>query len=205
MEKVLQRTENKITALKKEATNLTGCLLNATEAGDQQLVKTLVKTFLGPAGTDYFSLLRVHQSERLPALAKENRLYVHKIISAQIEYTMKFFNVANGLSIEQVFLLADQIIDESSEDNLSLQDVFVFLQKLGTGKMGVVYNRLDIPSVMELFEVHRQERHSEYLKVKEEIHAQNKSFGPSERECDNPDPEIDANRVAMKEYLKMTK
>lgn len=116
---------------------------------------------------------------------------------------MKFFNVSNGLTIEQVFLLADQIIDESEEDNLSLQDVFVFLQKLGTGKMGVVYNRLDIPSVMELFEVHRQERHSEYLKAKEEMHVQNKAYGPSERESDNPDPGHDANRIAMKTYLKM--
>lgn len=139
----------------------------------------------------------------MPALAAEDRLYVHKIISAQIEYTMKFFNVANGLSIEQVFLLADQIIDESAEDQLSLQDVFVFLQKLGTGKMGVVYNRLDIPSIMELFEVHRQERHSEYLKAKEEISIQHKAYGPSERESDNTDPEVDANRLAMKEYMKM--
>lgn len=182
---------------------MTGCLLSATEAGDQQMVKNLVKTFLGPAGTDYFSLLRIRQDERLPALAKENRLYVHKIISAQIEYTMKFFNVANGLSIEQVFLLADQIIDESAEDNLSLQDVFVFLQKLGTGKMGVVYNRLDIPSIMELFEIHRQERHSEYLKAKEEIHIQFSGLGPSERESGNSDQEIDANKIAMKEYMKM--
>lgn len=178
-------------------------MLNATESGDQQLVKTLVKTFLGPAGTDYYSLLRVNQSERLPVLAAENRAYVHKIISAQIEYTMKFFNVANGLSVEQVFLLADQIIDESSEDSLSLQDVFVFLQKLGTGKMGVVYNRLDIPSMMELFEIHRQERHSEYLKAKEEMHVQNKAYGPSERESDNMDPEVEANKLAMKTYLKM--
>lgn len=182
---------------------MTGCLLSATEAGDQQLVKTLVRTFLGPTGTDYFSLLRINQSERLPALAEENRLYVHKIISAQIEYTMKFFNVSNGLTVEQIFLLADQIIDESKEDNLSLQDVFVFLQKLGTGKMGPVYNRLDIPSVMELFEVHRQERHEECIKAKEEMHIQNKAYGPSERESDNPDPEHDAHRVAMKEYLKM--
>jgi hypothetical protein len=202
MENQIVKTENRITALKNEPKNLTGCLLNATESGDQQLVKTLVNTFLGPAGTDYFSLLRISQSERIPALAKENRLYVHKIISAQIEYTMKFFNVATGLSIEQVFLLADQIIDESEEDNLSLQDVFVFLQKLGTGQMGVVYNRLDIPSIMELLESHRQERHKQYQKAKEEIHIQQKAYGPSERESDNRDRERELMREAIGEQLK---
>src|SRR5574343_394373 len=147
------QTENRITVLKKEPKNLTGCMLNAIQMGDQQLVKTLLRTFLTMNGnTNYFQLIRIPSNERIPALAKTNRKEVHQIIAAQIEYSMKFFNLPNGLSLEQIFLLADTIIDDAESDNLSIQDVFLFLQKLSHGKMGTIYNRLDIPALMELFE-----------------------------------------------------
>lgn len=170
------------------------------ETGDQQLVKTLLNKFSGATG--YLSLLKIPSSERIPMLAKENRTYIHKFIVAQIEYTMKFFNISNSLSVDQIFLLADSIIDESNEDNLSIQDVFIFLQKLATGKLGVIYNRLDIPSMMELFEVHRQERHSENIKIQEEMHIQNKSSGDPDRWSENQDREKELNHNAMAEYLK---
>ena len=38
---------------------------------------------------------------------------------------MKFFNLKNGLSLEQIFLLSEMIIDESESDNLSIQDVYL--------------------------------------------------------------------------------
>jgi hypothetical protein len=172
------------------------------EAGDQQLVKTMLKPFQSGAGLDFLMLAKIPTSERIPALAKENKPYIHKFIVAQIEYTMKFFNLSNSLSIEQIFLLADQIIDESDQDNISIQDVFIFLQRLATGKMGVVYNRLDIPSVMEMFDKYRDERIDEILKIKEEIHINHKASGDPERWSENQDREKELNHNAMAEYLK---
>lgn len=146
--------------------------------------------------------MMVPVSERIPALAKSDRGYVHKIISAQIEYAMKYFNIKDGLSIEQVFLLADEIIDESSQDQLSLQDVFVFLQKFCSGKMGVVYNRLDVPTFMEMLDKHRDERWEEIQKYREEEQVQKKSFGPIERTSDNQDREKELTRAAIGDYLR---
>lgn len=163
---------------------MTGCLLSATERGDQQLIKTLLKGFLtGNGATNYISLFMVPTAERIPALAKTNRVEIHQVIAAQIEYSMKFFNIPNGMSLEQIFLLADTIIDDSESDNLSLQDVFLFLQRLSEGKMGTIYNRLDIPTFMELLEIHRQERHEELLKYRENEHLQYKGMGSNERTC----------------------
>jgi hypothetical protein len=177
--------------------------MQAMETGDQQLVKTLLQGFTYPTGqTNYPHLLRIPSGERIPALANSDRQYVQKLIAAQIEYALKFFNIANGLSIEQVFLLSDKIVDEAKEDGLALQDVFLFLQKLTSGKMGTVFNRLDIPTFMELFEVHRQERHSEYLRAKEEIHINNKASGDPNRWSENQDREKELNHNAMAEYLK---
>lgn len=178
-------------------------LLNATATGDQQLVKTILKPFLTPTGgTNYISLLRVPKNERLPELAKNDRVAVHKILAAQIEYMMKYFNLKQGLSLEQIFILTDLIIDESEQDNLSLQDVYLFLYKLATGKMGPIYQSLDIARVMELFEVHREERHQELMRYREEEHADLKGKGDCTRLSDNTDREKELGRDAMIDYLR---
>lgn len=178
-------------------------MLAATERGDQQLVKTLIKGFVDSTGaTNYLQLLRVPTSERIPALAKQNREYIHKIVAAQIEFTMKYFNLKNPMTIEQIFLLADEIINESEYDNLSIQDVYLFLVKIATGKMGKIYERLDIPTFMEMFDKHRYERHETVIEFMYEEHVQNKSMGPTERESDNQDREKELMRSAIGEYLK---
>lgn len=179
-------------------------MLTATETGDQQLVKTLLKGFTDVTGcTNYLQLARVPTGERIVALAETNRKEVHMIIAAQIEYCMKFFNIPNGLNLEQIFLLSDTIIDEAGVDNLALQDVFVFLQKLSSGKMGTVYNRLDIPTFMEMFDIHREERRKEIERFREEEHAQNKALPVNDRLVDMfPDTEKNNMREAMKGYLR---
>lgn len=183
---------------------MTGCLLSAIQVGDQQLVKTLLKGYMTCQGTtNYPALMLVPSSERIPALAKTNRKEVHQVISAQIEYAMKFFNIPNGMSLEQIFLLADTIIDDSESDNLSIQDVFIFLQKLSTGKMGTIYNRLDIPTFMELLEVQRQERHEELLNFRYEEHVRNNSLPINDTLADMfPDNEKDQMHNAMADYLR---
>lgn len=183
---------------------MTGCLLNAIQTGDQQLVKTMLKGFVTVQGlTNYPALMLVPSRERIPALAKTNRKDLHQVISAQIEYCMKFFNIPNGMNLEQIFLLADTIIDDSESDNLSLQDVFLFLQKLSAGKMGTIYNRLDIPTFMELLEIHRQERHEELLNFRYEEHVRNKSLPINDTLADMfPNNEKTEMHNAMVDYLK---
>jgi len=182
---------------------MTGCLLSATERGDQQLVKTLLKTFIHQDGaTDYLQLASVPTSERIMVLAETNRKEVHQTLAAQIEYCMKFFNIPNGLNLEQIFLLTDTIIDDAGRDNLALQDVFLFLQKLSSGKMGTIYNRLDIPSFMEMFEVHREERRIEVANFRDEQQVNHKAAGPTERESDNQDREKELTRSAIGDYLR---
>lgn len=183
---------------------MTGCLLSAMGKGDQQLVKTLLRTFqMGNGATNYGQLMRVPTTERIPELAKTNRKEVHQVLAAQIEYCMKFFNIPNGLNLDQIFLLADTIIDDSESDNLSIQDVFIFLQKLSSGKMGTIYNRLDIPTFMELFEIHRQERHEEVLNYRYEEHINNKNLPINDTLADMfPNDEKTQMHNAMADYLR---
>ena len=113
-------------------------LLNATATGDQQLVKTMLKPFItSTGGTNYLSLMRVPGNERLPELAKKDRVSVHKILAAQIEFMMKYFNLKQSLSLDQIFILSDLIIEESEQDNLTIQDVYLFLHNWQRGKWGL--------------------------------------------------------------------
>jgi hypothetical protein len=166
----------------------------------------MLKPFVtSTGGTNYLSLMRVPSSERLPELAKKGRVSVHKILAAQIEFMMKYFNLKQGLSLDQIFILADLIIDESEADNLSLQDVYLFLHKLATGKMGPIYQSLDIPRFMELFQIHRDERIEALQAYRDEEHAQFKGMGDSDRwSKENNDREKELNREALADYLKAT-
>lgn len=170
--------------------------------GDQQLVKTLLRPFINSGGTDYLQLCRIPLSERLPALAKADRQYIQKILSGQLEYMMKFFSIKNGMTIEQIFILADEIIDDSEIDNISLQDVYLFCYKLMTGKMGTVYDRMDIPTFIEKFQIHRDERIKDIEGFRDEQQVNYKAQGPTERESDNEDREKELTRAAIGDYLR---
>ena len=70
--------------------------------------------------------------------------------------------------------------------------------------MGPIYQSLDIPRFMELFEVHREERHQELVRYREEEHLQLKCKGDTERISDNQDREKELSRGAMADYLRQT-
>jgi hypothetical protein len=73
--------------------------------------------------------------------------------------------------------ISDQIIEQSGEDNLALEDFLLFGQKFLVGEYGKIYDRMDVPTFFEFFEKYRQLRHEAILNVREEQHAQFKSMG----------------------------
>ena len=140
-------------------------------------------------------------SERLPALAK---MYgndkISGILSLAITKTLNSFNLRVGMNPAQVLELAYSLIEEAEQDQLSIQDILLFLDGLPKFKYGKVYDRMDMPTFYELFEVYREQRHQAYINAKEEQHAQFKSMGDSNRM--SYDTEKEDNRNAMKQYLQ---
>lgn len=150
-------------------------------------------------------ILSIQSSERIPALVKnpDGRYEVLIALTATLKSAFNNINLRMGLNEDQIIELSDSIIDQSFEDNLSLEDVLLFLQKLLMGEAGKIYDRMDIPTFFEMFEKYRQERYEALLNIREEQQAQYKSFGPSERWSDmNKEDERDAFHEAMKDYLK---
>jgi hypothetical protein len=153
---------------------------------------------------NFKAVFAVPSSERIPTLSATKEGYSRLLIAlgASLQSAMSNFNLRYGLSEEQMVELADQIISTSHEDNLSLEDVLLFLSELVSGKAGKVYDRMDIPTFFELFENYRQRRHEELLNYRYEQSVNHKALGPTERSSEDTTSERDSHRQALGDHLK---
>lgn len=157
-------------------------LVNALKQGNKLEIAKILTTFKGENGLlNYEKILLIPLNERLPALAKNNYDEASAVIVVGLTMAFKSMNLSRQMNEDQVLDLADAIIETASEDYLGLEDVMLFLQCLTWGKYGPLYESMDIPKFMEKFEVYRQTRHVEYLKIQDTKHLQYKGLGPSER------------------------
>lgn len=109
------------------------------------------------------------------------------LVVAGVALAMESMNLKRPMTAEQINDLAEEIVDTANEDNLGLEDLMLFMQGLTRGKYGELYESMDIPKFMEKFELYRQDRHTERLRIRENEHLQYKSMGPTER-TNEPDP-----------------
>lgn len=114
---------------------------------------------------------------------------------------MMNINLRVGLNEDQIAELSEQIIEQSGEDNLAVEDVLLFLRELITGKAGKIYDRMDIPTFFELFENYREKRHQAILNIRYEEQANHKVYGPSERSSEDTTSEKQEMREAMRDHL----
>jgi len=166
-------------------------------------VKEVLKKYIVNGTTDFKQLLSIRSDERIVHLSTIDREGLQKVFATQITFALEYLNLRYGLTANQIGILSDEIIDDAESDNLSVQDVYIFLSKLVTGKAGKIYDRLDIPTFMELFENYRQDRHHAYLDLRYEQEQQYKTFGDPERTTIDTDKEL--HKTAMKEHLKNIK
>lgn len=152
------------------------------DKGDKIGLSVALKPYKYANGAvNYVEVLKVPFNDRLPALIQKQGLErVHKLLGAAIQVAMESLNLKQPLSADQTFDLVDAILDSSTEDYLGIEDVVLFLQKLVRGEAGTLYNQMDIPKFMKMFEEYRQERHTACLRAREEQHVQNKISGKSD-------------------------
>jgi hypothetical protein len=173
------------------------------ETGNKLAVQQHLTRFKERGVVAFDRVLSVPTNERIPALVKQpdGHLRVAAALTAAITNALQNINLRSTLTEDQIIELAGMIIEQSEEDNLALEDVLLFLQQLVSGKVGVIYNRMDIPTFFDLFESYRQERHIQLLRIREEQEAQYKAIGDKERISEN-DSEKDEMRAAIGSYLQ---
>lgn len=179
-------------------------MLDVMLSGNKTEVNYALTEFKERGVIRFDKILAVQSDQRIPALTKtiEGRMQVSAAITASIKSAFDNINLRIGLSPDQVVEIAEQIIDQSEEDYLSLEDVLLFLQQLITGKAGKIYDRMDVPTFFELFENYREQRYQELLRIRKDQLAQHRDYEYEAGMERNSTKRNDPNVKAMGEYLK---
>jgi hypothetical protein len=135
---------------------------------------------------DYKKTLAIPMDQRIPYLVTlpKGRLRVSVALSAALASAFAHIKTAK-LSAEQLVEIAEGIIDTSHEDQLSVEDILLFLKDLLMGKYGKLSNGLDMPTFFEILEDYRQDRYKTLRNARWEEHLTFKSLGDSNRSFDD--------------------
>jgi hypothetical protein len=150
--------------------------------GNRREVNNAIQIFMLPTGgVNFKAILSIPTSERIPAMAVQDSMSTDIIVTAGITMALESMNLSRPMNEAQVMDLSLTIIDTAAEDNLALEDLMIFLQKLVRGQYGSNYESMDIPKFMSKFEEYRQERHQSMVRIREEQHAQHKALPVDDR------------------------
>ena len=166
-------------------------LLQKIQAGDKMGINFHLSKFKERNIIQFDKVLEISLAERLPELTKTEtgRYEILVALTASLKSLFSNINLRVGLNEDQMIEIAEQIIDQASEDNLALEDVLLFRQKFLVGEYGKIYDRMDIPTFFEFFEKYRQQRHESITNIRYEQHAQFKVMG-----MDNHRANVELNR-----------
>lgn len=127
----------------------------------------------------YPSLFAIPNESRIVEMAKQDYANTATLLTVGLTLAFESMNLARPMNANQIADLAEMIIETSNEDNLAMEDVLLFLQRLTFGDYGKLYESMDIPKFMEMFEKYREERFQAFRQMQDEEAAQHKAAMPS--------------------------
>jgi hypothetical protein len=146
----------------------------------------ILKQFKNKTGEINFpALFHVKSEERLPALYEKDFMRATALVVGAL--TMAFeklrFKKMDGVLVNNI---AEEILNSCDEDNLSLEDLVLFLQNMVRGKYGNI-EEITISKFMNLFDKYRDERTEAINEIRMNEHIQFKGLGDNTR-TSTPDP-----------------
>lgn len=152
------------------------------QKGNKQEINLTLKTYKLDNGAPNFpALFTIPKESRLPELYKNDPEGTCMIVTAGLTLAIENMNLKRGLNAGQILDLAEEILDSSVEDNLSFEDLMLFIQGLTRGRYGELYESMDIPKFMNLFGKYRDERWAEGIRIRDQKHEEYKNLGDKER------------------------
>lgn len=153
------------------------------ESGNSREVATILKQYKFKNGEANFpALFSVPSEERLPALYRNDFLKATGLVVAALVLAfekMSFKKKIDGVLVNNI---AEEILDTCEEDNLSMEDLLLFLQGMVRGKYGNI-ETLTISRFMGLLEDYREARHLAILDTRENMHLEFKGLGNADKSC----------------------
>lgn len=153
------------------------------------IANLVVQNYQQDSHVKYDALLAIPLSERIPGLIES---YGNKTVHRLLVMILNEFNNkvrlprAKKLTTTKISVSACEMMLTAYEDQLSLEDVILFLQRAQAGLYGPIKN-LVLPSVLfDKFEMYRQARHDVFIKLKEAREAEFKAMGAVPRSSSEP-------------------
>lgn len=152
------------------------------QRGDKQAVQLILRDFKTPNGAANFPVLfSIPTENRLAKMAENDFTETLSLVTAGVTLAMEALNLRTPMNPLQILDLSEAIIDTASDDNLSLEDLMLFLQNLTRGKYNPLYESMDVSKFMEKFEIYREQRHRAILEYRENKHLEFKALGNADR------------------------
>lgn len=152
------------------------------ERKDSTGVRQALEVYRERGSVSHVKTLSIPMDQRIPAIIGKPGGRDRVVVAISSSLVSAFQNIKNAkMDADQILDLADMIIDSAHEDQLSIEDVLLFLKDLLMGKYGKVSTGLDYPAFFEIFEEYRNERYRTLKKIEWEEHLTHKSLGDSNR------------------------
>lgn len=151
------------------------------QEGSKQQVSAMLATYRERGAVNHVKTLSIPPEQRIPELIKQpdGRMRVSVAIAASL--ASAFGNIERvKMDSDQLCELAEAIVDSAHEDQLSIEDILLFLRDLLMGKYGKV-GSLDMPGFFDIFEKYRSDRYKALEAIRYETHLNNKNMGHAAR------------------------
>ena len=153
------------------------------------IANLVVQNYQQEGNVKFDTLLSIPLSERIPGLVES---YGKKTVHRLLVMILQEFNnklalpKAKKLTATRISVTACELMLTAYEDQLSLEDVILFLQRTKAGLYGPIKNLVLASVLFDKFEMYRQARHDVYLKFKEARDAERKALGATPRSSSEP-------------------
>lgn len=149
-----------------------------------QILKELKKFKDERGNIDMKAVLEIPRSNRIQEMVAVNEKEVYAVLTIAITRLVDSINILRKPTGDQILDIVDSIVETSAEDQLSIEDVMLFIQKLGRGEYGQLYESLDSIKFFDLFENYREERYQAFRNHKEAKESYYKGLGDGNRSSD---------------------
>lgn len=130
---------------------------------------------------NYPELFKIPTDQRIAAMASKDLEGTIKTVTVALTLAFETMNLARPMQAFQILDLAELIVDKANEnDKPSFPDLMLFLQRLTTGEYPGLYEGMDIPKFMERWNMYRDERWEEGIRIRDEQHEYYKAMGDND-------------------------
>lgn len=163
--------------------------LNITALEYGMIANLVVQQYSAGDTVKFDALLSIPQTERIPGLIENyGNKTMHKLLLMIVrEFMAKMvLPKAKKLTDTKQSVLACELMLTAYEDQLSLEDIILFLQRTKAGNYGPLRNFAHQSVLLNKLEMYRQARHEAYLKINKAKEAEYKMLGSTERTANEP-------------------